>query len=188
MCTDGAPNGYGIFTADKNTFTDWYHIGVNSGMNSRDHQMRLYRGDAISGGAKGYYSFGFGDDVLVANIYFADQDWSVKVYEDGEYSGDMELIPYAARPSISDMAGDGTSDNPYTPQTLTSADMYYIGFYLGVLGKKDTSTGSKGAVHHLYRYKLKNKNATIKVVATDRFGNEYTETNITSGTDYSLTK
>jgi len=26
------------------------------------------------------------------------------------------------------------------------------------------------------------------VVATDRFGNEYTETKITSGTDYSLTK
>lgn len=188
MCTDGAPNGYGVFKADKNTFVDWYHIGVNSGMNSRDHQMRLYRGNAISGGSKGYYSFGFGDDVLVANIYFADRDWSVKVYEDGEYSGDMELIPYAARPSVSNMAGDGSSDNPYTPQTLTSADMYYIGFYLGVLGKSDSSTGSKGAVHHLYRYKLKNKNANIKVVATDRFGNEYTETKITSGTDYSLTK
>uniref|UniRef100_UPI0040559D13 calcineurin-like phosphoesterase C-terminal domain-containing protein n=1 Tax=Alistipes sp. TaxID=1872444 RepID=UPI0040559D13 len=193
MCTDGSPNGYGVFTADKNTFIDWYHIGVNNGMNSRNHQMRLYRGNAISGGeksgkTKGFYTFGFGNDVLVANIYFADQEWKIEVYEDGVYSGDMEIIPYLARPSVSDMAGDGTFDNPYTPQNATSADMYYIGYYLGVLGKSDTSTGSKGAVHHLYKYKLKDKNAKIKVVATDRFGNVYTETKITDGMDYTYTK
>ena len=40
----------------------------------------------------------------------------------------------------------------------------------------------------MYQYKLKNKSAEIKVVATDRFGNKYTETKITEGTDYSLAK
>ena len=40
----------------------------------------------------------------------------------------------------------------------------------------------------MYQYKLKNKNAAIKVVATDYFGNQYTETVITKGTDISLTK
>ena len=39
----------------------------------------------------------------------------------------------------------------------------------------------------MYMYELKNKDAAVKVVAVDRFGNEYTETNITSGTDYTLT-
>ena len=39
----------------------------------------------------------------------------------------------------------------------------------------------------MYKYELKNKDAAIKVVAIDRFGNEYTETKITEGTDYTLT-
>lgn len=188
MCTDGAPNGYGVFTADGNTFTDWYHIGVNKGMNTRDHQMRLYRGNAVSGGSKGYYTFGFGDDILVANVYFADPEWKVEVYENDVYSGDMELIPFNKRPSIDKMSGAGTLDDPYVSPTSTSTDMYYLGYYLGVLGKKDASSGANPSVHHLYKYKLKNKSAKIKVIATDRFGHTYTETKITDGTDYSLTK
>ena len=60
--------------------------------------------------------------------------------------------------------------------------------YMGVLDKKDSSSGVNPSVHHLYNYTLKNKNAKIKVVATDRFGNVYTETKITDGTDYTYTK
>jgi hypothetical protein len=33
---------------------------------------------------------------------------------------------------------------------------------------------------HLYKYTLKNPNAAIKVVATDRFGNVYSETKFTT--------
>jgi hypothetical protein len=40
----------------------------------------------------------------------------------------------------------------------------------------------------MYKYTLKNKNAKIKVVAIDRFGNRYTEEKITEGTDYALAK
>ena len=36
----------------------------------------------------------------------------------------------------------------------------------------------------MYKYRLKNKNASIKVVATDPWGNVYEETVITEGTDY----
>ena len=39
----------------------------------------------------------------------------------------------------------------------------------------------------MYMYELKDKNADIKVEAIDRFGNIYTETKITEGTDYSTT-
>ena len=37
----------------------------------------------------------------------------------------------------------------------------------------------------MYMYELKDKSASIKVEAVDRFGNIYTETKITEGTDYS---
>ena len=69
--------------------------------------MRLYRGDAVTGaampsapgttdnpdGVKGFYKFNFAENVLLANVYNADSKWSVKVYEDGLYSGDMTLLP-----------------------------------------------------------------------------------------------
>ena len=71
---------------------------------------------------------------------------------------------------------------------MTSHDFYVTGLLLGVLGRNPSSAGSFSGCYHLYQYKLKNKSATIKVVATDRFGNEYTETKITEGTDFSVTK
>ena len=47
----------------------------------------------------------------------------------------------------------------------------------------------------MYKYTLKNpknraniEDIDIEVVATDRFNNRYTETNVTNGQDYSLTK
>lgn len=197
MCSDGAPNGFGVFIGEGNTFSDWYYIGYNSGMNVRDHQMRLYRGNAITGaavsgtdanGTKGYYAFGFGEDYLVANVYFADPNWTIKVYEDGVYTGDMIPLDYIARPAISAMSGDGTLAAPRTPKTETSADMYFAGYRLGIQGIEESGTGNGKKCTHMYKYQLKNKNATIKVEAIDGFGNVYTETKITEGTDYSITK
>ena len=197
MCSDGAPNGFGVFIGEGNTFSDWYYIGYNNGMNTRNHQMRLYRGNAVTGGAasgtdtygtKGYYAFGFGDEYLLANVYFADTKWTIKVYEDGVYSGNMTLINKISRPKISAMSGDGTLASPRTPKTETSSDMYFTGLRLGIQGTSETGTGNGATCTHLYKYKLKNKNATIKVEAIDGFGNVYTETKITTGTDYSITK
>ena len=197
MCGDGAPCGFGVFVGEGNTFSDWYYTGYHEGMNTRDHQMRLYRGNAVTGGeisgdntygTKGYYAFNFAEDVLLANVYFADSQWTIKVYEDDVYSGNMTLIPQALRSTLSSMTGDGSKANPFKSARTTSSDMYYTGLALGVLGREEATTGTRQACYHMYQYKLKNKNAKIKVVATDRFGNEYTETKITEGTDYSLTK
>ena len=219
MCGDGSPCGWGVFVGEGTTFTDWYHIGYDKVSKSRSHQMRLYRGNSITGKAtpssnpnltRGYYAFGFEEDVLLANVYMADSKWSIKVYEDGEYSGDMVNISVAngllsdkelfRRPKIyrdeestpsadgagyGYMVGDGTLANPYTSTVATSGDIYFSGYINGVLGYSDWKVGSNSQCYHMYMYKLKNKNASIKVVATDRFGNEYTETKITDGTDYS---
>lgn len=195
---DGSPNGYQVFIGEGNTFTDWYYMGYSPGMNTKSHQMRLYRGNQANGtaktgtdtyGVKGFYGFNFGDDVLLANIYNADSKWTIKVYEDGVYSGNMSKVTYS-QPKLSALIGTGTLEDPKRAAdgVVTSHDFYVTGLLLGTLGRNPSSAGSFNNCYHLYQYKLKNKNAAIKVVATDRFGNEYTETKITAGTDFSITK
>ena len=206
LCSDGAPNGYQVFIVDSNntnnkTFCDWYYIGFNNGMNKREHQMRLYRGDAVTGGdisgsnsygIKGYYGFNFDSDILIANVYNADTRWTISVYEDGVYSGNMSKLP-TPKISFDNLVGSYTMEDPRRLPSGTEAsyDMYVQGLFLGILARYNANKpvgGSWGRCLHLYKYKLKNKDASIKVVATDRFGNVYTETKITEGTDYSLTK
>ena len=200
---DGTPNGYNVFVGEGNTFSDWYYMGFNEGMNTRSHQMRLYRGNAITGGeiegsnsynVKGYYAFNFADNVLLANVYNADSKWKIEVYEDDKYSGTMTKLVDTA-PSYSALVGDCSLSNPRRAKdgVVTGSDFYAAGLHLGILGRWSSSknTPSNGAYNtcwHMYQYTLKNKNAKIKVVATDRFGNKYTEEKITEGTDYALVK
>ena len=215
ICGDGVPNGYQVFIAGKDAngggkFTDWYFIGFYEGMNTRDHQMRLYRGDAVTGIDKslsgkpdsditGYYGFNYGEDVLIANVYNADPKWVIKVYEDDVHTGNMELIPSVV-PSFTSLIGDWTYENPrrFNSGDATSQDMYVVGLFAGVLGVGDSSEPDycwNDYRSHLFKYKLTNPNnkanvedIKIKVEATDRFGNVYTETKITEGTDYSTVK
>ena len=202
---DGTPVGYQVFTCSGNDFANWYYMGYTEGMNTRSHQMRLYRGDDITGGeksgsdsygVKGYYKFNYTSDVLLANIYNADSTWKVEVYEDGVYSGEMTLIPNKSRPyhdnksgtTSEGLGGDGSKASPYYSTVADiSSDMHFAGLYLGILGKKDNNYNTYGHCHHMYKYTLKNPSAKIMVKATDRFGNVYTETKITEGTDYSIT-
>jgi hypothetical protein len=197
VCGCGAPCGFGVFIGEGKTFSDWYYIGYHEGMNKRSHQMRLYRGNAVTGadisgdnpyGTKGYYAFNFNEDILLANVYFADSQWTIQVYEDGVHTGNMTPVKYALRPAVSSMIGDGSLLNPFKAKSSTSSDIYVAGLMLGVLGYEEDSGGVRQSCRHMYQYKLKNKSAKIKVVAIDRFGNKYTETKITEGTDYSLTK
>ena len=195
---DGTPNGYQVFIGEGNTFTDWYYMGYSNGMNTKSCQMRLYRGNraygtAVTGtdtyGVKGYYGFNFDENVLLANVWNADAKWTIKVYEDGVYSGNMTKIAYG-QPALSALVGDGSLANPRRPAdgVVSSHDYYVTGLLLGTLGRNPSSAGSYSGCYHLYRYSLKNKNAAIKVVATDRFGNEYTETKIMESSDFSITK
>ena len=198
---DGSPSGYNVFVANGNTLEDWYYMGYNAaaGENKRSHQMRLYRGNAVYGadaptdtasnpyGIKGYYGFNYGDEYILANIYNADNDWVVKVYENGVYSGNMTCLAYN-KPSISSLVGSYTKADPRRAKdgVEASAEFFVAGLRLGLLGSWSAPTDSApngepgsaayGATYHMYKYKLKNKNASVKVVAIDRFGNEYTET------------
>ena len=173
-------------------------MGYSKGMNTRSHQMRLYRGNAVTGAAisgtntytnKGYYAFNFAEDILLANVYNADPSWKIEVYEDGVYSGDMTKLA-DSNVKYSALVGTYTKTDPRRAAdgVVTSHDMYVAGLFLGYYGRNPESAGSWSMCYHMYQYKLKNKNASIKVVATDGFGNQYTETVITEGTDISLAK
>ncbi len=208
ISADGTPNGWNVFisnTADKTkAFRDWYYIGYKETMNTRSHQMRLYRGDDVTGAAapdgytgnaKGYYKFNFSHDVILANIYNADFNWTIEVYEDGVKAGNMSLITNAVGKAYKNKSGSGTLNAPYyVDYTDSSLDLYTQGLFVGILGriKSDGVTPSSGTwqrCYHMYKHTLKNKNAQkIEVVATDPFGNVYRESNFQVGTDYTYTK
>ncbi len=212
MCGDGTPNGYQVFIGNGSTFSNWYFTGYHTGFDGGTHQMRLYRGNAVTGidksesskptnSATGYYAFNYGEDVLLANVYNADSEWVITVYEDEIKTGNMEHIA-CHNPAYTSLIGEWTYDNPRRSANgvSTSHDMYVAGLFLGVLGRyndsdKSMSSGSWTECRHMYKYTLTNpkgreniEDIKILVEAKDRFGNVFTESNITEGTDYSLTK
>ena len=205
MCEDGCPIGYNVFVGEGATFSDWYYMSFNKGTDTRPQQMRLYRGDALTGaeapsapgttdnpsGVKGYYKFNFSENTILANVYNADSAWTMKVYEDGVYSGDMTKLPSTTL-SFSTLIGDGSEANAFRFADGVSSghDLYTAGLLIGIQSR--FSNGAPGANcwqgnYHMYKYELKNRDAQIKVMAIDRFGNEYIETEITEGTDYTYT-
>lgn len=197
-CGDGTPCGYQIFTAEGTTLTDWYFISHVEGIDTRDHQMHLYRGNSITGaeisgtnanGTKGYYKFNFGENVILANVYNADSKWNIAVYEDGEYSGKMELAS-GLKPNYSTLIGDGSYDNPFrfAEGVESGMDLYIPGFHLGLKGRKTSHSGAWQLCTHMYKYELKNKDAKVKVVVTDRWGKVYEEDNFVDGTVYTFSE
>jgi hypothetical protein len=193
VCGDGTPNGFTVFNIKGNDITDSYFYGYTASSSTRNHQMRLHRGNAVTGGpvsgenkhgVAGYYGFNFSEDVILANVYNAASDWKIAVYEDGEYSGDMILLP-SEQPDLNDLTGDYSYENPRRAKegVETGHDFWVTGFLMGIHGKK--GNGGYQNCFHMYQYKLKNKDAVVKVVATDPWGNTYEETVITEGTDYS---
>ena len=182
---DGCPNGYGVYDIEGNTIKNWYYKGTNAGMNDRDYQMRLYRGNHKSGGSHEYIQLQHGDGVIIANVFNADPSWEVKVYENGVYAGKMTFMPNNKQSPTA-----GTSEaNPTKPSTSSTQDWWAIGYHVGVIGRGHVG-GSRANYltngFHLYKYTLKDKNAEVRVEATDRFGRTYSCSEFTGDYDYSL--
>ncbi len=156
---DGTPNGYSVYRVDGAAFDNWYYKAVGF---DEDYQIRLYRGNLkyMEGYAKQYEFYYKGEGDIIANIWNADSNWKVEVYEDGICTGEMEAY------------GSGA----------TKRDAWASGYMLGVLGLSGTSY-DKSNVSHLYYYTLKNPSASsVRVVATDQFRNTYEQTAFTPNT------
>ena len=160
--SDGTPNGYAVFSVNGASFDNWFYKPTNL---PRDFQIRLHRGNASFGGSYGTYSYGQAAGTILANIWNADTDWKIEVYEDGVKTGNMSRITLSP-----------------------NEDAFAVGYHVGVMNRNYDNYSS--AQHHSYIYTLKNANAkAIEVKATDKFGNVYTQseftTNTTTAKDYS---
>src|SRR5574344_251969 len=152
---DGTPTGYSVYEINGNEIVDnWYR----SVKNPQNYQIRLLHGNAVFGGTYGTYTYGLASDYIVANVWNWDYTWKVYCYEDGVYSGEMTS-------SLSKF----------------KTDAWAQGYHIGVLqrAKADFSPYTM----HDFIYELKNPKAKVKVVAVDRYGNEYSQDTYT--TDFS---
>jgi len=206
LAADGTPNGYTLFYVKGNTFTKWYHKGYAYGMNDPMHQMRLYRGGTITGaekegsdsnGTKGYYQFPYDSNTILANVFSSDPwGWTVEVWNYDETAGVKttkignmtSLFKYKDYIPFSQLIGDGSYENPRrvdsTKVTELAHDFWATGVLLGKLGAKTPLHYEKDC-WTMWKFILPeaNANATVMVVARDKFGNEYTETKFQDGTD-----
>jgi hypothetical protein len=194
---DGTPCGYSIFKVKGNKIVDWYYKGYPYGMNTRDDQMRLYRGASVFGaeptgndkyGTMGYYQLPFANDTLLANIFSSDPSWKVEVYEDGVYSGAMTHFDKTSGSNYDELVGDGTLESPrrVADGVVSSRDFWAISILFGYLGSEVNN--NYNTCHTMWRYTLKNPAAQhIEVRATDRFGYEYRCDRIEENSDLGYT-
>ena len=175
---DGTPYGYGVYEIDGATIRDWRYRGTGL---DPDFQLRVYRGDAVYGGEYERFEMPYGRGVILANVWNADRDWTVEVYEDGRLTGRMEPVK--------------VTTGVEKPSTRSSKDWWCVGYHIGVVGRghKGGSSPLEGGsrkssmttCHHMYRYELRNPDAErIEVVATDRFGNRFVQRHVIEGAEY----
>lgn len=165
---DGCPNGYSVYDFNGTVLTDWYFMGVNKGMNVRSNQMRLYRGNALVGGPNALFQQSYPANTLLINVFNADDNWSVKVYENGSLSGTASKMAVKKTTFSSVTAGQ-----TYTIPATSNQDWWCIGYHIGIVGRGMSNTSYYTTQYHMYRYDLKNASSSVKVVATDSFGNSY---------------
>ena len=186
---DGCPNGYGVYEIDGATIKNWYYKGANTGMNDVGYQMRLYPGNLRCGGRYDYIQLQHGSNVLLANVFNVDPNWTIEVYEDGVKKGTMTQISVKG-----DSPAYSTNESsPCKPSTASSQDWWAIGLHTGVVGRGNSSVGGNRSsylttCYHMYKYTISNTSAKIKVVVKDRFGNEYSTEEITKDYDYTNAK
>lgn len=128
----GAPNGYAVYDIKGNTMKNWYYKSVNY---DRNFQIKLYSPQ----------KFGDMDGYVVANIWNADDNWKIELYEDDVKVGVMERFI------------------GYDPGVYEFVKTYNQAEGSNWFQKTD----------HLYRLKAKNSLAKFSVKATDRFGNVF---------------
>ncbi len=154
---DGAPNGYGVYSINGTKIVDSYFKATGY---ERSFQIRLYRGNMsyMEGYTPNYNFYYQGDSDIIANIWNSDSDWTVKVYEDGQLSGEMK--PFEGK---------------------EKRDAWASGYHRGVQGRGDNYDKKNNT--HLFYYTLKNPAASVKVEAVDpHSGQTYTQTEFTGNT------
>lgn len=176
---DGAPNGYKVYHFNGANITDEYFMGVNKSMNSSSYQMRVYKGNIKTGGSYAYFKFPFDANTLLINVFNGDSRWAVKVYENGVYSGTASFMS-----NHKESWESVTSGKTYTPTTSSNQDWWAIGYHIGVVGRGRSTTSYYTNQFHMWKYTLKDANASIKVEVSNPYGKTFTTTEVISSDCY----
>lgn len=176
---DGAPNGYTVYHINGTSFTDEFFLGMNTHMNTRDYQMRIYRGNLTNGGKYALFKWPHEASRLMINVFNGDSRWTVKVYENGTLGGTATAMSYKRQTYSSVTAG-----TTYTVDAASSNDWWAVGYHIGVLGRGVKSESYYTSMFHMYTYTLKNPDATVRVEATDPYGNTYSCSEVISTDSY----
>ena len=181
---DGCPNGYTVYHFDDKQIKDSYFIGVNDGMNTRNYQARIYKGDITTGGQYARFKMPYDYDgtysYYLINVFNGDPRWTVKVYENGVYAGTATLLNVTGEsyPSV-------TAGKTYSPAFGTNKDWWAIGYHIGVCKRGTTSTSYYTMNYHMWCWASKDKTAKISIEAVDPHGNTYPcDDVITNGESY----
>ena len=166
---DGCPNGYTIHYFNGTDIKDSYFIGVNDQMNTRDYQMRIYKGNLLSGGKYAKFQSPYSANEYLINVFNGDEKWKVKVYENGVYAGQASLLP-AAKSNVT----AGSSGTVHNLAAGTSQDWWAIGYHIGYCKRGTSGTSYQTANYHMWKWIVKDPSAKISVEATDPYGNTYT--------------
>lgn len=159
ICADGTPNGYGVFEIEDGHIKNEYYKATNY---NKDFQIRSYDANQVFGPMNKFtYIFGApqnlnlpGQGWVVANVWDADDDWTVELFQDGKSKGMMEKV--------------------------TTRDYWATYYHLEQLGKAVGSTFDKSEKHFFIGQLNGNtSDAHFDIVAKDKFGNEYHSTELT---------
>lgn len=153
VCADGTPNGYGVFEIENGSIKNEYYKATNY---DKSFQIRAYDAAQSFGTANKFtYIFGApqnlnlaGDGWIVANVWDADDNWTVELYQDGKSLGNM--------------------------QKVSTRDYWATFYHIEQLGKAVGSTFDKTG-RHFYAGRLNGNAAaaSFEIVAKDQFGNTY---------------
>lgn len=177
---DGCPNGYTIHFFRGTDIFDSYFIGVNEGMNTREYQMRIYKGNLLTGGQYARFQMPYSENEYLINVFNGDSQWTVNVYENGVYAGQASLIPQS---KVTFNAG--STGMIWYPEYGTSQDWWATAYHIGYCNRGASGSSYYKANYHMWKWTAINPSAKISVEAIDPYGNTYTcDEIITDGENY----
>ena len=158
IAQDGAPGGYTVWTVNGTDCTHYYQ----SACQPREYQFRAYDMNQVKAtitsdlsshdGYLKYYNHvqGFGDNIILVNVWDYDEDWKVEISENG------------------------------TPLSVSEVGVYdplhIYAMTIPRLNDYNTTTFSTAKWRHFFQATASAADTPVTVTVTDRYGNVYTET------------
>ena len=157
IAQDGTPGGYTVWTVNGTDLTHYYQAALQS----PDYQFRAYDMNSVKAtitedlsehsGYPKYYNHiqGYGDNVILVNVWDYDDDWTVEISENG------------------------------TPLSVSEVGVYdplhIYAMTIPRLNKYNTTTFSTAKWRHFFKATASAADTPVTVRVTDRYGKVFTE-------------